>query len=64
VAYFEGMERNERGRQGRTERGERRRGTGVRDGAGSASKLKLGLRTIFLAPTLWKAHSGLPISVN
>jgi len=58
------MERNERGRQGRAEIGEKEGRDGVRDGAGSASKLKLGLRTIFLAPALWKAHSGLPISVN
>ena len=37
------------------------------DGEGESRvgpKLILGPRTIFLEPALWKAHIGLPISVN
>jgi len=55
-----GRGRDERGREGMVENG--RRGKG--DGAGSAPKLNLGPRTIFLAPALWKSHIGHPISVN
>jgi len=37
---------------------------GEMGGAGLPPLLKLGPRTIFLAPALWKSHIGLPISVN
>ena len=67
-AYFEGEGRNERGRDGRPEKGRKGKrggeGQGGGSGAGSTPKLKLGPITIFLAPALWKAHIGLPISVN
>ena len=55
--------RIEKGRKGK---GERRDGAwdGGGERVGSAPKLKLGPRTIFLGPALWKAHIGLPISVN
>ena len=53
------------GRKGQEGEGEGRYGVGMgSEGAGSAPKLMLGPRTIFLAPALWKAHTALPISVN
>ena len=57
-AYFEGGTREEgRGKKGRVEKG-REGKRGGRTGEGRvAPKLKLGPRTIFLAPALWKAHS-------
>ena len=70
-AYFEGEGRDERGREGRPEkgrkgkRGEKGQGGGRGgEGAGSTPKLKLGPQNYFPGPALWKAHIGLPISVN
>jgi len=70
-AYFEGKGMDERGREGRPEKGRKGkrggkgqgRGRGG-EGAGSTPQAKAWPPELFLAPALWKAHIGLFISVN
>ena len=52
------------GREMREGMGRKGREGGKGKGQGWPPKLKLGPRTIFLAPALWKSHIGLNISVN